>query len=109
MSKFLIIYFLLTTLLIQAQQSQYSEDALGKYQDALHLYNQNQFAAAVKAFKQISGSLDSDQLESNIEFYLANCAIKLGEPTADEQMEDFIRTNPTSLKTNKANLEVGNY
>ena len=109
MSKFLTLCFLFLTFLIQAQQSQYSEDALGKYQDALHLYDQNQFAAAAKAFKQIDTSLDSDQLKSNIEFYLANCAIKLSEPNADEQMEDFIKANPTSLKTNKAYLEVGNY
>jgi TolA-binding protein len=104
---FVLIVFVFTNL--QAQQTQRSTDVLGKYQDALHFYDQNQFDAASKIFRSIYYEIDSEQLKSNVDYFLANCAIKLGKPKADKMMEDFISENPTSLKTNKAYLEVGNY
>lgn len=104
---FLFILFALTNL--QAQQTQRFTDVLGKYQDALHFYEQNQFDAASTAFRSIYSEIDSDQLKSNVDYFLAKCAIKLGKPNADELMEDFISENPTSLMANKAYLEVGNY
>ncbi|WP_019038434.1 tetratricopeptide repeat protein [Psychroflexus tropicus] len=109
MPKIFFVTFLMISLCINAQQTQNSVDVLGKYQEALHLYDQNQFEAASTALRRIYSDIDSDQLKSNVDYYIATCAIKLNEPNADEMMEDFIAENPTSLKTNKAYLEVGNY
>jgi len=109
MSKILIAFFLIVSILTNAQQTERSVDVLGKYQEALHLYDQNQFEAATNLLKGIYNKAENDQLKSNIEYYLATCTIKLSAPNADVAMEKFITSNPTSLKTNKAYLEVGNY
>jgi tetratricopeptide (TPR) repeat protein len=109
MSRFFLAVILLCLFSAQAQQSHYFEDVLGDYKEALHFYKLNQFEAAQEAFEAISHKVDNHQLETNIKYYLAKCAIELKEPNADAQMELFIANNPTSLKTNKAYLEVGNY
>ncbi|SDG57730.1 tetratricopeptide repeat protein [Psychroflexus sediminis] len=109
MSKifFVLILFALTS--AQAQQTEKFVDVLGEYQEALHLYEQNQFDASSRAFREIYSELNSDKLKSDADYYLAKCAIELGQPQADEMMETFIERHPTSLKTNKAYLEVGKY
>lgn len=109
MQKIFFILILIAFTSIQAQQSQRNIDVLGKYQEALHFYNQNQFELANKAFHKIYSEIDSDQLRTNVDYYIAKSAIELGKPKADEMMERFILKNPTSLKTNKAYIEVGNY
>lgn len=109
MQKIFFILILSVFTSIHAQQSQHSTDVLGKYQDALHFYNQNQFELASQAFQRIYPKLESDQLIVNADYYLAKCAIELSQSDADEMMENFIESNPTSLKTNKAYLEVGDY
>jgi Uncharacterized protein conserved in bacteria len=106
------IFFTLLVLILtsaQAQQTQQFVDVLGEYQDALHLYEQNQFEAASQAFRELYSELNSEKLRSDTDYYLAKCAIELQKPEADEMMESFIENHPASLKTNKAYLEVGNY
>ncbi|NEV93389.1 tetratricopeptide repeat protein [Psychroflexus sp. YR1-1] len=109
MPKILFSLILLAFTSAQAQQSQQFVDVLGEYQEAIHLYEQNQFEAASQAFRELYSDLNSDKLKSDTEYYLAKCAIELGKSGADEMMEGFIENHPTSLKTNKAYLEVGNY
>lgn len=109
MPKILLTLILFAFVSAQSQQTQRFVDVLGEYQEALHLYEQNQFDASSKAFRKLYSELDSDQLKANVDYYLAKCAIELNQPGADELMENFILNNPTSLKTNKAYLEVGNY
>ncbi len=109
MPKILMILFLSFFISVHAQQSQRHMDVLGQYEEALHFYNQSQFEIASKTFKALYPKLDSDHLRENVDYYLAKSSIKLGHPNADEMMENFIAKNPTSLKTNNAFLEVGNY
>jgi TolA-binding protein len=109
MSKIFFAFLVIASIHVNAQQSQRSVDVLGRYQEAIQLYDQNQFEAASSMLRKINDEIDNDQLKSNVEYYLATCAIKLSVPNADKMMEDFIAENPTSLKTNKAYLEVGNY
>lgn len=104
---FSIIFIAFTS--VYAQQSQQKVDVIGEYQEAINFFNQNQFEIASKTFRRIYPDIESDQLKSNIDYFLAKSAIELGQPQADEMMEKFIKNNPTSLKTNKAYLEVGNY
>ncbi|MFO7745081.1 MAG: tetratricopeptide repeat protein [Psychroflexus sp.] len=109
MPKIFFAFIFIAFTSAQAQQSQKYVDALGKYQEAIQFYDQNQFEIASKTFREIYSEIESDQLKANIDYYIAKCAIELGKPKADELMERFIANNPTSLKTNKAYLEVGNY
>ena len=92
-----------------AQQSEVNKDVLGSYQNAVQLYEQNQFAAAQNKFKTISSQVESQQMQSNLEYYIADCAIKLGQSNADQLIEDFVSNYPSSNKTNKAFLNVANF
>ncbi|MFN2262163.1 MAG: tetratricopeptide repeat protein [Psychroflexus sp.] len=92
-----------------AQQSEVNKDVLGSYQTAIQLYEQNQFAAAQTKFESISDEVESQQLQSNLEYFIADCAIKLGQSNADQLMENFVSNYPSSNKTNKAFLNVANF
>jgi len=105
-SLFLIILGLNT---LQAQQSLGHTDILTTYQQALQLYQNDQYQAAQALFKKVKNNAESQEIKTNSAYYLANTAIRLNEPNAQQQIEDFVKDYPTSPKRNQAYLDVAEY
>ena len=105
----LLISFLVLNTYIQAQQSATYTNDLVDYQKALTLYNNKQYLAAQSLFDQIQDTAENEQLESDCAYYMANCAVRLNQQNADEQIQKFVDTYPTSTKRNTAFLDVADY
>ena len=92
-----------------SQQSAVYTNALSDYNRALELYNNQQYLAAQALFDEVQDEVDDERIKSNCAYYIANAAIRLNQPGADELMEDFVERYPTSTKTNAAYLDVADY
>ncbi|EGV42582.1 tetratricopeptide repeat protein [Bizionia argentinensis JUB59] len=92
-----------------AQQSEAYTNHLVDYQKALALYNNGQFQAAQMLFKELKKTVESDELVSDCDYYVANCAVRLNQRNADKLIEDFVENHPTSTKRNSAFLDVADY
>ncbi len=104
-----LVSFLMLNVYIQAQQSATYTSDLVAYQKALTLYNNKQYQAAQSAFDQIKDETQDEQVESNCAYYIANCAVRLNQQNADDLIQDFVDTYPTSTKRNTAFLDVADY
>jgi len=92
-----------------AQETQIFSHENKQYQDALALYNNQQYQAAQNLFEQVKASTDDEETEANSVYYAANAAIRLGQRGADKLMEDFVERYPTSTKRNSAFMDVADY
>ncbi len=101
---FLGLYF---TISAQETKVFYHEDKL--YQDALNLYNNQQYQAAQSIFEQVKNTTKDGETEANSAYYSANAAIRLNQRGADKMMEEFVERYPTSTKRNSAFLDVADY
>lgn len=79
------------------------------YQDALALYNNQQYQAAQTIFEKVKSTTKDGETEANSAYYAANAAIRLNQRGADKLMEDFVDRYPTSTKRNSAFLDVADY
>ncbi|MDV7140859.1 tetratricopeptide repeat protein [Maribacter sp. TH_r10] len=79
------------------------------YQDALALYNNEQYQAAQTIFEKVKLSTKDYETEANSAYYAANAAVRLNQLGADRLMEDFVATYPTSTKRNSAYSDVADY
>ncbi|MGB5819811.1 MAG: tetratricopeptide repeat protein [Saonia sp.] len=79
------------------------------YQDALALYNNEQYQAAQTIFEKVKANTNDLETRANSAYYVANAAIRLNQLGADRLMEDFVERYPTSTKRNSAFLDVGDY
>ncbi|OIQ36245.1 MAG: hypothetical protein BM563_11170 [Bacteroidetes bacterium MedPE-SWsnd-G1] len=83
---------------------------LKDYKRAVNLYNERSYSASQQLFNQIKSNFDSTtELRANCDFYIANCAIRLGQQNGDDLMLDFVTNYPTSTKQNNAFLETAEY
>ncbi|MEM9649287.1 MAG: tetratricopeptide repeat protein, partial [Bacteroidota bacterium] len=101
--------FLGTFLMLTAQESQISTHEDKVYQEALALYNNQQYQAAQTIFEDVRSSTKDGETEANSAYYAANAAIRLNQRGADRLMEDFVDRYPTSTKRNSAFLDVADY
>ena len=85
----------------------YHEDKA--YQDALNLYNNQQYQAAQSIFEEVKNTTKDGETKANSAYYSANAAIRLNQRGADKMMEDFVERYPTSTKRNSAFLDVADY
>nr|WP_298999848.1 tetratricopeptide repeat protein [uncultured Allomuricauda sp.] len=85
----------------------YHEDKA--FQDALNLYNNQQYQAAQSIFEQVKSTTKDNETEANSAYYSANAAIRLNQRGADKMMEEFVERYPTSTKRNSAFLDVADY
>ncbi|WP_029035692.1 tetratricopeptide repeat protein [Salinimicrobium terrae] len=92
-----------------SQQSAIQTNELADYNRALELYNNQQYLAAQTLFDEVQDEVDDERIKANAAYYIANAAIRLNQPGADELMEDFVERYPTSTKTNAAYLDVADY
>lgn len=79
------------------------------FQDALTLYNNQQYQAAQAIFEDVRSTTKDGETEANSAYYAANAAIRLNQRGADKMMEDFVERYPTSTKRNSAFLDVADY
>ncbi|NHF57993.1 tetratricopeptide repeat protein [Flavobacteriaceae bacterium TP-CH-4] len=79
------------------------------YQDALALYNNEQYQAAQTIFAKVKNSTDNLETKANSAYYEANAAVRLNQLGADRLMEDFVEKYPTSTKRNSAFADVAEY
>ncbi|MFD2824127.1 tetratricopeptide repeat protein [Lacinutrix iliipiscaria] len=109
--KHLYIFLIALALGFQtiAQQSATYTSDLVEYQKALSLYNNQQYLAAQSLFNQIKKTADTDILQSDCAFYIANCAVRLNQQNADQLIERFVEDYPTSTKKNTAFVDVADY
>jgi len=105
----LLVSFVLLNFYSYAQKSATYTNDLVDYQKALTLYNNKQYLAAQSLFDQIQDTADDEQLESDCAYYMANCAVRLNQQNADDQIQKFVDTYPTSTKRNTAFLDVADY
>lgn len=79
------------------------------YQNALALYNNQQYQAAQTIFEKVKLSTKDYETEANSAYYAANAAVRLNQLGADRLMEDFVEKYPTSTKRNSAYSDVADY
>ncbi|WP_222984830.1 tetratricopeptide repeat protein [Flagellimonas meishanensis] len=95
------------TLFSQESQVFVHEDK--DFQDALALYNNQQYQAAQTIFEKVKANTKDYETEANSAYYSANAAIRLNQRGADKMMEDFVERYPTSTKRNSAFMDVADY
>lgn len=106
----LFFIFLLGVLLfINAQETKIYTHEQKQFQDALALYNNQQYQAAQALFEKVKNTTDDYETEANSVYYAANAAVRLNQRGADKLMEDFVERYPTSTKRNSAFIDVADY
>lgn len=94
---------------VNAQQSNIYTDQNADFYKAVELYKEKQFQTAQVLFHKVKHSNQSNEIQSDCAYYIANCAIHLNQMGADALMEDFVEDYPTSIRRNSAYREVGEY
>ncbi|MFO8145991.1 MAG: tetratricopeptide repeat protein, partial [Gillisia sp.] len=103
-----VVFFLAITSLF-AQQSAIYTNSLVKFNRALELYNNQQYLAAQTLFGDVKDETNDEKIESDCAYYIANAAVRLGQPGADDLMQNFVERYPTSTKRNSAFADVADY
>ena len=103
-----IVFFLFLTSLFSQQTAIYTNDMV-KFNRALELYNNEQYLPAQKLFDLVKQETGDEKIESDCAYYIANAAVRLGQPGADELMQNFVERYPTSTKRNSAFIDVADY
>lgn len=100
----------LATLTISAQQTTIYTNSLAAYNHAVELYQNKAYLAAQEKFIDIKSQFDNaEEMKANCAYYIANSAIRLEQPNADEMMQQFVEKYPTSTKNNRASIDVADY
>ncbi len=100
-----------------AQQSAYY-NINKNYKSGIELFDQQKFASAAEQFHQVENepvinaertetSADISNIKINAQYYLAVCALELGNDDAEDLFLTFIRQNPENPKTKTAYYQVG--
>lgn len=92
-----------------AQESKIYTHDHKNFEDALALYNNEQYQAAQTIFSKVKKSSDNLEVRANSAYYEANAAVRLNQLGADRLMEDFVEEYPTSTKRNSAFADVAEY
>ncbi|MFX0555228.1 tetratricopeptide repeat protein [Maribacter sp. CXY002] len=92
-----------------AQESKIYTHAQKEFQDALTLYNNEQYQAAQTIFQKVKATTKDEETAANSAYYEANAAVRLNQQGADRLMEDFVEKYPTSTKRNSAFADVAEY
>jgi len=111
LKKFLVYIPVLTGILwsSNAQETKIYTHEQKAFQDALALYNNEQYQAAQTIFQKVKSSTDNEEVAANSAYYAANAAVRLNQQGADRLMEDFVEKYPTSTKRNSAFADVAEY
>ncbi len=104
-----LLFCLFSSLTIQAQTTQVftADDQL--FRTALELFDKEKYATAQQAFQDYIDLRKEDLLTIDAKYYVAACALYLGNDDAEPSMERFIAQYPTHSKAALAYYEMGNY
>ncbi len=105
----LLPFFLGMVFLGTSQETKIYTHKDKEYQDALALYNNEQYQAAQAIFGKVKNTTDNLETRANSAYYEANAAVRLNQLGADNLMEDFVEKYPTSTKRNSAFADVAEY
>lgn len=109
LSLFLFSLFFVVSFSTYAQKSAiYTHDSKD-FDKALSLYNDNQYVSAQVIFEKVKSTATNKELFSDCSYYIANCAIRTDQPNANVLMERFVSDYPTSIKQNRAYLDVAQF
>ena len=103
------LVILIGTASIHAQKTAIYTHELKDFYRGVELYQEKQYQSALELFRMANASTDQYEIQSDCAYYIANCAIRLGQPNGDVLMENFITNYPTSAKHNQAYLEVAHF
>jgi len=107
---FIILLALGQISLAFAQESVTYTNDLEAYYHAVELYYNKNYVAAQIDFDRVKNQFDTaSEQRANCDYYIANCAVRLGQLNADELMQEFVTKYPNSAKRNDAFMEVANY
>lgn len=111
MKKIVLTLLLAATSFIEvnAQQSKIFTDDLRTYNQAIDLYQEQQYIAAQRLFEKVKNQVEDDAIQGNAAYYIANCAVRLNQRNADALMESFVEEYPTSTKRNTAFIDVADF
>jgi TolA-binding protein len=108
--KLLLFAFIISTGITWAQETAHYTNDMAAYYHALELYQNKAYVASKVAFQEAAHSFDDfSEMRANCDYYVANCAVRLGEQNADALVQDFVDKYPNSTKRNDAFMEVANY
>jgi tetratricopeptide (TPR) repeat protein len=108
--KLLVTSFLFAIVLkVCAQQSTIYTDELRTYNQAVDLYQEDQYIAAQRLFEQARKETEDETIKGNASYYIANCAVRLNQKNADALVEKFVDEYPASTKRNSAIIDVADY
>ncbi|MFS4457462.1 tetratricopeptide repeat protein [Maribacter sp. 2304DJ31-5] len=98
-----------TVWIAQSQQTRIYTHEHKDFQDALRLYNNEQYQAAQTLFEKVKATTKDEETAANSAYYVANAAVRLNQLGADRLMENFVEKYPTSTKRNSAFADVAEY
>jgi len=107
----LAIYVLLMTVLSplfgqEGKQNQFPET---HYDRGMELYREGRFNAAVAQFRNYLNVAGNSSQRSEAEYYYAISKLKAQHTDGVASLQQFLDQNPGSLKSNEANLALGDY
>lgn len=107
--RLFLVIFSIACMPISAQKSAIYTHQSKEFDRALVLYKESQYQSAQIIFDEILSEGKETDLLADCAYYSANCAIRLNQANADEQMEYFVEKYPTSPRQNQAYVEVGHF
>src|SRR5699024_7831344 len=91
------LYFVLfLSVIAVAQHTDGLKSDISRYQDAIELFDKNQYQAAQMRFKSLMETTNDQTIKGDCAYYIAYSAVKMQQPNADRLMEDFVANYPTS-------------
>lgn len=106
--QILLLFFI--TITISAQKTAIYTNHLKEYNHAVELYQNKAYAASLQQFEEIKPNFkNQSELKADCDYYIANCAIRLGLKNSDDLMQQFVDNNPTSNKRNDAFIDIADY
>lgn len=73
-----------------AQFTEGLDSDISRYQDAVELFDKNQYKAAQLQFKKLMNSTTDDNIAADCAYYIAYSAVRLNQSNADRLMESFV-------------------
>ena len=92
-----------------AQQSVIYTHSDAKFDKAVSLYREQQYAVAQILFDEVRTNNTDNEMQADCAYYIANCAIRLGQDGAEEKINKFIADYPTSAKQAQAYVEISDF
>ena len=107
---FIILAFtLVNNHTLVSQQSAIYTHQLVDFQKGLLLYNDQQYQAAQNLFTKVLSASQKTTIQSDCNYYIANCAIRLSQSNSEDLVLNFVQDYPVSIRRNTAYLDIANY